>query len=73
MVGSLSSITADNDSTNFAMARALSRMEHVRFNHKEQMFVCMAHVIHLAAKDAITALGGKEYLYNEEEDFAATC
>ena len=48
-------------------------MEHVRFNHKEQMFVCMAHVIYLAAKDAITALGGKEYLYNEEEDFAATC
>ena len=28
----------------------------------------MAHVIHLAVMDVITALGGKEYLNNEGED-----
>ena len=55
------------------MARTLSRMEHVELNHKEQLFDCMAHVIHLAAMDGITSLGGKEYLNNEEEDSAATC
>ena len=48
-------------------------MEHVEFNHKEQLFGCITHVIHLAAMDGITALGGKEYLNIEEEDSAATC
>ena len=33
----------------------------------------MAPVIHLAAMDGFTALGGKEYLNHEEEDSAATC
>ena len=55
------------------MARALSRMKHVEFNHKEQLFGCMAHVIHLAAMDGITALGGQDYLNIEDEDSAATC
>ena len=55
------------------MARALSRMEHVEFNHKEQLFGCITHVIHLAAMDGITDIGGKEYVNNEEEDSAATC
>ena len=55
------------------MARALSRMEHVEFNHKEQLFGCMAHVIYLAAMDGITALGGQDYLNIEDEDSAATC
>ena len=55
MVGSLSAITADNDSKNFAMTRALSCMEHVELNHKEQLFDCVAHVIHLAAMDEIMA------------------
>jgi hypothetical protein len=73
IVGSLSAITADNASTNSAMARALSCMEHVEFNHKEQLFGCMAHVIHLAAMDGIKALGGRYYINNEEEDSAATC
>ena len=55
------------------MARDLSRMENVEFNRKEKLFGCMAHVIHLAAMDGITALEGKEYLNNEEEDSASTC
>ena len=73
IVGSLSAITADNASTNSAMARAISRIEHVEFNHKGQLFGCMAHVIHLAAMDGITALGGKDYLHIEDEESAATC
>ena len=55
------------------MARDLSRMEHVEFNHKERPFGCMAHVIHLAVMDGITALEGKDYLNIEDDDSAATC
>ena len=55
------------------MARDLSRMEHVKFNHKEQLFGCMAHVILLDAMDGTTAFGGNEYLNKEKENSTATC
>ena len=48
-------------------------MDHVEFNHKEHLFGCMAYVIHLDRINGITALGGKEYLNNEEEEATATC
>ena len=49
-------ITADNASNNKSMARALS-IQVRQFNFGENLLGCIGHIIHLAAKQGLKALG----------------
>jgi hypothetical protein len=49
-------ITADNASNNKSMARALS-IQVRQFNFGEHLLGCIGHIIHLAAKQGLKALG----------------
>lgn len=54
---SLSSITADNTSTNSTMARSIAAHPDVNFDAETQLFGCIAHVLDLAARDGLALFG----------------
>ena len=50
-------ITADNASTNLAMARHIQFESEQSFQAEDQLLGCVAHVLNLAAQDGLKALG----------------
>lgn len=54
---SISSITADNTSTNPNMARVIAAHPDVNFDRGTHLFGCIAHVLDLAARDGLSLSG----------------